>query len=195
MLPAEKRLKLRNTVALVMHEEEEVNFDRMLLVDHEQGKAEPTASSSRRHEAELADAEDAAAAASNLLDSESRDERVGSSLVARALKNLEPLMPTVGRGRSDANAAASNRGHTLVYPTMSEHLPSLAHVGESDGFRQFTGFQQAEFDDFYEAQGGDRGTLFGECRNHRRVWSDAENVTRSRIRGTMCAIGTGLSAG
>ena len=51
--------------------------------------------SSKRREAEMADAEGAAAAATNQLDTESRDE---PTLVSAASKNLALLIPTVGRG-------------------------------------------------------------------------------------------------
>ena len=83
-----------------MNEEEELDFDRMLLADQEERKAGTiiTGFSSRRLEAKLADAEGAVAAATNQLDTESRDERVGRSLVSTACKNLAPLIPTVGHG-------------------------------------------------------------------------------------------------
>ena len=51
--------------------------------------------SSRRRDAGLSDAEGAAAAATNQLDTESRDE---PTLVSAASKNLALLIPTVGRG-------------------------------------------------------------------------------------------------
>ena len=54
--------------------------------------------SSRRRDAGLSDAEGAAAAATNQLDTESRDERVGRPLVSMTCKNLAPHMPMVGRG-------------------------------------------------------------------------------------------------
>ena len=51
--------------------------------------------SSKRREAEMADAEGAAAEATNQLDTESRDE---PTLVSAASKNLALLIPTVSRG-------------------------------------------------------------------------------------------------
>ena len=83
-----------------MNEEEELDFDSMLLAEQEERKADTIIMglSSRRREAELADAEGEAAVATNQLDTESRDERVGRSLVSTACKKLAPLIPTVGRG-------------------------------------------------------------------------------------------------
>lgn len=75
-------------------------------------------SSSRGHDAGLADAEGAAAAAATnqlLTETETRDDRVGRSLVATACKYLEPLAPTVGRGMSDVNTVASNNRRTFVH--------------------------------------------------------------------------------
>lgn len=59
-----------------MNGEQELEFERMLLVDQGEGKAGPMGSSSRRYEEELANTEDATAAATKQLDTERRGERV-----------------------------------------------------------------------------------------------------------------------
>lgn len=80
--------------------------------------------------------------------------------------------------------------HLFTQSSAYEHLQGLAHVGESDGFRLFTDFEQAEVDELCAVQGGDRGRSFAECRNHQRVpcgiRSAAEIVVRRNLRGTMC---------
>lgn len=74
----------------------------------------------------------AAAAATNQLrvNAESGDERVGRSLVATACKNLEPLTPTVGRGMSDANAAAKTGGARLSAQACTSTWQFGARWGE-----------------------------------------------------------------
>lgn len=103
-----------------------------------------------------------------------------------ALKKLEAFLPTIGRGCSEANEAASNKRREMVHAQGVYHyLCMRPWCGNVDSFQQYTGFNRQEFDEFYDEQGGDRGHLFGESRNHQGDWEEGENKERRRIRGTM----------
>ena len=103
-----------------MNEEEGLKniFERTLLADKEEGKAGPMGSCCRRHEAGLADAKDAAAAATNPLDTGSRDLS-GSNYcppVRRPLLAVGATRPSVdGAGSSIEALVRSGHAQRTYY--------------------------------------------------------------------------------
>ncbi|CAM9921552.1 unnamed protein product [Scytosiphon promiscuus] len=110
------------------------------------------------------------------------EERIGRSLMNTCVREVSKLVPGPGRGRSEANYAASNRRRALVYPDgIYEAWSNLTPCP----FRRNTGFERAEFDAFYEEQGGDSGHLFKVPRNHQGQYTPEQNEGRRRIKGTL----------
>ena len=115
-------------------------------------------------------------------------DHVRSSNFRQQLKMLAPHLPTIGRGNSAANDEASRKRRDLVYPAQDgiyQALCSIPEVNGIDAFRQTTGFSREEFDEFYAEQGGDRGHLFKQPRNHLGDYTEDENKERRRVKGLL----------
>lgn len=115
-------------------------------------------------------------------------DHVRSSNCRQQLHKLSPHLPTIGRGNSVANDEASSERRELVFDGpdgIYGALCAIPEVNGFDGFRQCTGFSKEEFDDFYAEQGGDRGHLFNQPRNHLGEYTEDENKGRRRVRGTL----------
>lgn len=102
-----------------------------------------------------------------------------------------PVSAMVGGGGTKAvepNDPSSKKRKKLVYPYPGGIYGAFCEipaVGDSDGFRQRTGFSREEFDAFYAEQGGDRGHLFKQPRNHYGEHSEEKNAQRRTIRGVL----------
>ena len=108
-------------------------------------------------------------------------------------QRLQQLRSSAGTGTAgmavvDTIDPSSKKRRKLVYPYPGGiygafcEIPALAG---SDGFRQRTGFSREEFDAFYTEQGGDRGYLFKQPRNHYGEHSEEKNAKRRTIRGLL----------
>ena len=104
----------------------------------------------------------------------------------------QQLQSAVGTGATGAaaetNDPSSKKRRKLVYPYPGGIYGAFCRippVGGSDGFRQRTGFSREEFDAFYAEQGGDRGHLFKQPRNHYGEHSEEKNAQRRTIRGLL----------
>ena len=109
-------------------------------------------------------------------------EHIQNCVMNTCLREMEKLKPGPGRGRSELNAAASNKRRAHVHPggiyeAWSSQTPCP--------FRRNTGMERHEFDAFYVEIGGDTGHLFRTPRNHQGRWTPSENDDRRRIRGTL----------
>lgn len=148
------------------------------------GEGEAAASRSRRR---LQEAGSIMFADANAGMTEAQKARgsVVDNLLGRAISKVGKLLPTIGRGMSEANAEASRKRRPLTCPYpggIYSYLDNKVWVGESDGFRQETGFSQQEFDDFYDEVGV---TICEQARNHYGVYTDEQNATRRKIKGIL----------
>lgn len=77
-------------------------------------------------------------------------------LLHQQVKKVKRILPGIGRGNSGANQEASRTRRPLVHPYhpspggIYTHFTKIPWVGDADGFRQMTGFNREEFDQFYE---------------------------------------------
>lgn len=88
----------------------------------------------------------------------------------------------------DPSLDSKKKRRKLVYPYpggIYGAFCDIPAVAGSDGFRQRTGFSREEFDAFYAEQGGDRGHLFKQPRNHYGEHSEEKNAQRRTIRGLL----------
>ncbi|CAM9611339.1 unnamed protein product [Laminaria digitata] len=130
---------------------------------------------------------------------EFEEEERAKILLRQQVKKVERLLPGIGRGNSVANSEASRKRRTLVYPDgIYGHFCEMAWVGEADGFRQMTGFNQAEFDEFYaqthwrdvpidgvETPLLPRPWFFLQARNNLGEHSATDNKQRRTIKGLL----------
>ncbi|CAM9325512.1 unnamed protein product [Ectocarpus sp. 13 AM-2016] len=110
------------------------------------------------------------------------EERIRGSLMGACVREAGKLLPGPGRGRSEANAAASNTRRNLKYP---DGIYEAWCQETTCPFQRNTGFRRNEFDDFYTAQGGDEGHLFRVPRDIDGQFTPAENSARRTIKGTL----------
>ncbi|CAM9568794.1 unnamed protein product [Ectocarpus sp. 4 AP-2014] len=88
------------------------------------------------------------------------EESIRGSLMNTCVREAEKLLPGPGRGRSEANAAASNVRRDLQYP---DGIYEAWCLESPCPFQRNTGFGRNEVDDFYTAQGGDEKAISSEC--------------------------------
>ncbi|CAB1102108.1 unnamed protein product [Ectocarpus sp. CCAP 1310/34] len=112
-----------------------------------------------------------------------------ATMYKQQLKKIKPLIPGVGRGKSEANLLASRKRTALVFPAEQGGIYG-AHT--SSQIRYKTGFTKEEFDDFFAATHIDReGNLlprswfFQQARNNLGKHTPEENQARRTIRGSM----------
>jgi len=112
-----------------------------------------------------------------------------STMFRQQLKKLKPLIPGVGRGRSEANLLASRTRTVIKFPEAEGGIYG-AHTSRQ--IRYLTGFTKEEFDDFFAATHIDkagvelrRSWLFGQARNNRGEYSAEDNKDRRTIKGGM----------
>ena len=129
---------------------------------------------------------------------EVEDEDRAATLIRYQGKKLKGLLPGIGRGNSVANSEASRKRREVVHPYpggIYGHLGNIGWLGDADGFRQMTGFNKVEFDDFYAQtfwaavpEDGEEPALlkrpcfFAQARNHLGEHSLEENKERRTIR-------------
>lgn len=118
--------------------------------------------------------------------SEGRTARLGLE------QRLQQMRSAAGTGTAGMVVVKTGdpkkRRRKLVYPYPDGIYGSFCDipaVAGSDGFRQRTGFSREEFDAFYAEQGGDRGHLFKQPRNHYGEHSEEKNAQRRTIRGLL----------
>ncbi|CAB1104893.1 unnamed protein product [Ectocarpus sp. CCAP 1310/34] len=89
---------------------------------------------------------------------ESPGERASRHTQLVSVNKLRRFLPTIGKGMSEANDAASNRRRQMVHANGVYHyLCTRPWHGSICSFRQYTGFDKEEFDQFYAELGGDGG--------------------------------------
>lgn len=143
----------------------------------------------RQHEAAVA----ATAVPPRMIDAREADEveedMRRATLYKQQLKKLKPLIPGVGRGKSEANLLASRSRTALVFP---EEQGGIYGAHDSSQLRYKTGFTKEEFDDFFAATHMDkegnvlpRSWFFHEPRNNLGKHTAWENKSRRTIKGGM----------
>lgn len=121
-------------------------------------------------------------------DSEGRTVRLNLEERLQQMQSSAGTGNTAGMAVVDTSDSSSKKRRKLVYPYPGGIYGAFCEipaVAGSDGFRQRTGFSREEFDAFYAEQGGDRGHLFKQPRNHYGEHSEEKNAQRRTIRGLL----------
>eukprot|EP00904_Undaria_pinnatifida_P010876 jgi/Undpi1/6919/HiC_scaffold_21.g09394.m1 len=132
---------------------------------------------------------------------EVQDEDGAATLIRYQAQKLKGLLPGIGRGNSVASSEASRKRREVIHPYpdgIYGHCCNIGSLGDADGFRQMTGFNKAEFDEFYAQtfwaavpEDGEEPALlkrpwfFAQARNHLGAHSLEENEERRTLRGLL----------